>query len=453
MSCRVSIAIIALIFILSGCSPPQRGQEADFTSPFLSPEDLGFLETLTRDVVEASRVRPGEMVGDFGPNSTGGTLVRPGGRDCYPAFWIRDYAMSLDSGMFPVEEQRHMLLLTAMHQPDEEIQLSSGSSIPPGSIPDHITFQGQPIFFPGTLEDFEGQGGPEWGDIPSLDDAFFFIRMAKIYVDSSGDTNILEEVVNGKTLLTRLEEALAMPPFDPETQLVFAMQGSRGINFGFTDTTTHTGYLLVSSLLKYRAALELSGLCRIAGHDGKAEKYKETSSLLKAHIGPVFADDSGLLRASTGTSAQPDIWGSSMAVYFSALEDSLSLKVCIALVDCLEKGTLDWRGNIRHVPVNMDFGPETSWEVSSAEKNTYQNGAYWNTPTGWVCHAVSLINPALSRDLATDYIKELRFGDFRKGEEYGSPWECMHPNGHRQNPVYMTSVTVPFGVFIKSPQP
>ena len=55
---------------------------------------------------------------------------------------------------------------------------------------------------------------------------------------------------------------------------------------------------------------------------------------------------------------------------------------------------------------------------------------------------------AAARRLAREYIEELREGDFRKGKEFGSPWECFHPdNDHRQNPVYMTSVTCPLAAF------
>ena len=416
---------------------------------YLNQEDLAFLEEITRDVVEASRVREGKMVGEHGPNITGGTLIRPGGRDCYPAFWIRDYAMSLDCGFISTVEQRHMLLLTAKHQPDKEITLRSGSTIPPGSIPDHITFGDRPIFFPGTLEDFEGQGGEKWGHIPSLDDAFFFVKMAKIYVDSSGDTKILEEVLNGKTLLNRLEDAISMPPFDSATQLVTATDETRGIAFGFTDTTIHTGKLLVCSLLKYRAALQLADLCKQSEQEEKAGMYRDMADTLRSHIGSTFADDSGLLKASTGRSSQPDVWGSALAVYLDALETSRAEQVCRTLAECLEKGTIAWKGNIRHVPTDMDYSSETSWEASLAPKDTYQNGAYWNTPTGWVCQAVSRVNPALARKLAADFVSELKEGDFRKGEDYGSPWECFHPNGHRQNPVYMTSVAVPLAVFME----
>ena len=50
--------------------------------------------------------------------------------------------------------------------------------------------------------------------------------------------------------------------------------------------------------------------------------------------------------------------------------------------------------------------------------------------------------------LPREYVQELRDGDFRKGPAYGSPWECMHPAGnHRQNPVYLASVSVPLAAF------
>jgi len=44
-------------------------------------------------------------------------------------------------------------------------------------------------------------------------------------------------------------------------------------------------------------------------------------------------------------------------------------------------------------------------------------------------------------------IDDLRKNDFRKGGGSGAPWECFHPSGHRQNPVYMTTVTCPYIVF------
>ena len=39
---------------------------------------MQFAEALTADVLEASRVYPGQSVAGYGPNATGGTLIRPG---------------------------------------------------------------------------------------------------------------------------------------------------------------------------------------------------------------------------------------------------------------------------------------------------------------------------------------------------------------------------------------
>ena len=419
----------------------------------LSGDDMRFLEEITAAVVQESRVAPGAKIGDIGPNVTGGTLIRPGGHACYPAFWIRDYAMSLEAGCVTPEEQKHMLLLTATHQQDEELELRSGSVVTRGSIADHISFSNKPIFYPGILDDYENQGGPQWGKLPCLDDAFFFIHMAACYVcDTSNDGQdvraVLAAEVRGKSLLQRLEEAYAMPPSRPDTGLVYADEDNRGVTFGFVDVITHTGDLLFCSVLKYRAARELADLLTQCDNKSKAEAYRAGAEKLKAAIKNTFATERGFLRASTGKSAQPDVWGTAFAVYVGAVDGDTERKACAALAKACRAGLIAWRGNIRHVPTDADYSDSTAWELSKSAKNRYQNGAYWGTPTGWVCYAAAKVDREMAAQLAKDYIDELRDGDFRKGPEFGSPWECMHPDGnHRQNPVYMTSVTCPLAAF------
>ena len=69
------------------------------SNSILSNENMEFLSEMTKDVMESSRIYPGQKIlEEFGANNTGGILIRPGGRDCYFVFWIRDYAMSLESG-------------------------------------------------------------------------------------------------------------------------------------------------------------------------------------------------------------------------------------------------------------------------------------------------------------------------------------------------------------------
>ncbi len=138
------------------------------------------------------------------------------------------------------------------------------------------------------------------------------------------------------------------------------------------------------------------------------------------------------------------MWGTALAVHWGVLAKEDAMAARNALVFGLRHGTIGWEGAIRHVPTDHDFSEDTAWEVSYAKKNTYQNGAYWPTPVGWVCDAVAEADDALAHDLAAEYIAALRKDDFRKGPEHGAPWECRHPdNDHRQNPVYLTSVSVP----------
>lgn len=443
------IAWVGLVLGLLGADAAPV--EADVQG-FLSSADKAFLETMTQAVLTESRVGPGVKIGGTGPNTTGNTLIRPGGREDYPAFWIRDYAMSLEVGMITLEEQRHALFLTAKHQPDETITLATGSVLPPGSIPDHIGLGEVPIFFPGVLDDYAKQGGTQWGHLPCMDDEFFFVHMAAEYARQSATTDFLAEQVRGKPLIQRLEEAYAMPPSRPENGIVSVTAEARGVNFGFFDTVVHTGDLFFASLLKFRAAGELAELLEQTGAKEQAAKYREAARLLQAALLDTFSLKDGWFRASTGMSGQVDVWGTAFAVYIAALPAAREQEACAALTRAVREGTISWKGMIRHVPTDRDFSPNSAWEKCYAKKNTYQNGAYWDTATGWVCYAVAKEDRALAQRLAREYLAELREGDFRHGAAFGSPWECVHPEGgHRQNPIYLASVTTPLAAFRRIP--
>lgn len=410
--------------------------------------DLEWLRALALDTLEASRVRPGEVVAGVGPNTSGAVLIRPGGRAAYPAFWIRDYAMSLESGVVPPEEQRHAVTVTAMRQVDEPVTLPTGSTLPAGSIPDHVSFGGVPIYFPGILEDYDRQGGENWGMIPSLDDQYFFIHMVWRHQWATGERDLLVQDFRGRTLFERLEAAYAMPPHDPETGLVRVEAANRGVNFGFFDTVFHTGDLFFCSVLKWRAAQEMAELAPLTGSPDRVGHYQEEMGRLAAALPSVFQRDDGWFSASTGASAQPDVWGTAFAVYTGAVTGEPAQRACAVLAKALRDGTIAWEGGIRHVPTDMDFSPMSAWEKCLAAKNTYQNGAYWDTPVGWVAFAAAQADPDAAKALAGAYLRQLREDDFRKGDAFGAPWECRHAEkNHRQNPVYLTSVTVPLAAF------
>lgn len=443
---KTKVLNIILLILISGCG--LKSQNSAGKIKIISETDFEFLEAITRDVVDSSRINPGQTIStQFGPNNTGGTLIRPGGRDCYPSFWIRDYAMSLESGFVCNEEQKHMLLLTASTQCDQPWITRGGSMVPYGAIADHIRIDdGIPIFFPGTYS-YIDQGNKTFGMVPPYDDQFFFIHMAYYYLKSTSDMGILNRKINDISLIDRLVTAFLVPPSRLDNQIVFTTDEFRGVDFGFRDVITITGDLCIASILKFRAANELAEIFEIAGNKTLARQYSLIAKKIKTAVPELFLDTRGMLRASTGKSKQADVWSTALAVWFNLLEGDNLEKACQFLADAYKKGYLSYNGNIRHVLTIDDFNDASAWEYSLATKNTYQNGAFWGTPTGWICFAIAKTDLSLAQKLAEEYIGDLRRNDFRRGGEAGAPFECFHPSGHRQNPVYMTTVTCPFIVF------
>jgi hypothetical protein len=417
----------------------------------IDTSDFLFLEQLTKDVLESSRVYPGQKLPEpFGTNNTGGVLIRPGGMDTYPSFWIRDYAMSLETGFVNKAEQKHMLLLTASTQCDQTwITKSETAIVPLGAIADHIRVEnGLPIYFPGTYDyDLQGSKEYQYGIFPPYCDQFYFIQMAHCYVKNSSDLKILKKKINGVRLIDRLEMAFRVPPTRNNGQLVYTTELFVGVDFGFRDAIQITGDLCFPSILKYRAATELSELFARLKEKDKAGMYSAIASDIKEKLSKTFLDENGMLRASTGQSAQADVWSTALAVYLGLLPEEDQLKACRHLSYAYKNGNLAYKGNIRHIIMGEDFSEATAWEKSKVQKNTYQNGAYWGTPIGWVAFAISKVDSGLAEQLVKEYINDLRENDYRKGGPYHAPYECIFSTSYMRGPVYLTTVSCPYIVF------
>ncbi len=253
--------------------------------------DLAFLRSLARDVVHASHVPPGRSVGHSPTNTCGFPLIMPGGRGGYPAFWIRDFAMSLDSGLITPQEMLHHLRLVAQCQNGPAARkLNHGLVIPPFSIPDHINFNGTAVFYPGTYSSGEDQGGGAYGILPPVDDHYEFVHIAHCLFRATGKADFLEDRIQGITLFDRLIKAFDAPLSDPATGLVTTDDAHRAVGFGFCDTVYLTGDLLFPSLLRFRAAGELAQLCDAIGRSSQAAEYREIRRRISANLIPTFAE-------------------------------------------------------------------------------------------------------------------------------------------------------------------
>ena len=341
-----------------------------------------------------------------------------------------------------------MLLLTASTQNDQTWVTKGGSLIPFGSIADHVRIDdGKPIYYPGTYS-YEDQGTQEWGTLPPYCDQFYFIHMAYYYVKQTGDTKILLKEINGTRLIDRLKVAFHVPPAHVTSHIVYASDAFRGVDFGFRDAQTITGNLCFPSILKYKSALELSEMLHLL-KSTEAKKYLQIGTKIKETIPTLFMDERGMLLAATAKSKQADVWSTALAVYWGILEGENLNKAAHVLAKAYQDGTLSYKGNIRHILTTDDFNEKTAWEVSLSPKNTYQNGSYWGTPTGWVCYAIQKVDPQAAKALASDFIEDLKANDYRKGGDFGAPYECFNKSAYTQNPVYLTTVACPLVAFRK----
>jgi len=437
---------------------------------------MEFLKGIAEATVKAAHVPPGAFKPGGGVNTTGITLITPGGN--YAAFWIRDYAMSLDCGLIGPDEMLPQLKLFARCQSGpRERKLLSGGIIPPFSIADHIRMDGRPVFYPATMNPGQFQGADPWGPLPIVDDHYYFVHMAWAYWRDAKDPAFLFESVDGLTILDRLIKAFHAPEVDPKTGAVVAEPPRRAVGFGFDDTIYMLGAMCFATLLRWRAAKQLADLCRAAGKSEAGEGFKKIAETIADNILPLFVDPGeigGWLRAATKRCRQPDVWATLFALHLGVLPEEAARRaretVAEAVVaqtsrsaNCGNAGleactTIEYQGAVRHVPTTHDFSATSAWEDSRwRPKGVYQNGAYWHTPTGWLIEALYPLDPNLARGVFDRFIAHLRKYDFRQtanpgntADHPGAPWECFGINlAHAQNPVYMTSVTVPLAVLLK----
>lgn len=403
-------------------------------SPVIWPSELAFLRDLARATI-ASATKQDSVA------NTGFAFVTPGGD--YPSLWVRDFSMAAGCGLIDGHTiERHLRLIASVQSGAAERTLASGAVIPAYAIPDHIRYDGRPVFYPGTYSSGEDQGGEPWGVLPPVDDHYEFVHLAYVLWRAKGTVDWLDA-----RLWLALTRALDVPATDPDTGCVVTQEGRRAVGFGFCDAVTLTGSLLFATLLRYRALGEMIELSLALRETASLETWRRQRRLIESHLVSTFLRD-GWLLAATGIGRQPDVWGSAFAVHVGALRGATRRDVAERLASATRSGTITWKGAVRHVPTDHDDSPSSAWEKTAGVPiNRYQNGAYWHVATGWLVSALETVDRALARSIVVKMMDHFREADYRRGATFGAPWECLHPLGdYRQNRVYMASVTLPLEV-------
>ncbi|MHB0877555.1 MAG: MGH1-like glycoside hydrolase domain-containing protein [Anaerolineae bacterium] len=351
------------------------------------------------------------------PADDGTVLYVPDGRGNYKALWTRDFAYMLENAghLIPPQEAEGCIRFLLRGQRSE------------GVVPDRVRPDGVAIYV----------GGPEDAPLgePNLDNGSFLViavdeylrrlpagRAATLFGEWSG------QLGRGLDAVPRSGRGLVYnDPTRPHSP------------YGFTDTVAKTGELFMESLLYWTACRRLA-TWHEEGGDGElsAEFHRRARSIEQALAGEALWDEeAGAFYAATLDCRQLDVWGAAYALYLGFPLAERRERLLAWLADGFPRYA--WQGQVRHLPA-----PE-HWQrlLADVPPETYQNGAYWATASGWVAWALAASRPDLAQRLLDDLV-----ADFR---QHGI-FECVN-RGYAKLDTYVVSATNPLGVLRRLWQP
>jgi hypothetical protein len=209
-----------------------------------------------------------------------------------------------------------------------------------------------------------------------------------------------------------------------------------------------TGSLLMPTLLRMRAAKHMAHMAKLLNNEDDKIYFSREAKKSIPHIGKEFSHKSGWLKASTGISSQPDVFGTLYALYSESLEPENYKTALKAVLESLTGGQIEQKGALRHVPTNYNFNDKTMWEKTKTKNNDYQNGGYWFMPAGWMVTVLHREGTGRAEEFLRRYLETIKAEDFRKRQDGKfSPWEWIFSNERSvECPVFGPSVTLPYAI-------
>lgn len=297
----------------------------------------------------------------------GGTWIHtPDGVGNYKALWTRDsyYMVEYAGDLMSKQDIKASIYYLINGQRED------------GCIPDRVNAAGEPVYSPGPP-------GKPMAD-HAVDNGPFMAMMVCSYVNQFNDEKLFKELE--PKLLKGLEHI-----YIKGNGLVYNNPKNPECVYGFTDIVKKTGHLLFSSLLYYKANLEMYKLCQKYQY-GNASQYKRRYEAVKQSISLLWDEDNGMFWAADIDCKQIDIWGSAYAVEVGITSEEQSKRISTFLVEHYDE--IVQRGQIRHLALS-----DGEWNnlFKPCEEGTYQNGAYWATPLAWVLPIYDKVKPGLSK--------------------------------------------------------
>jgi hypothetical protein len=184
---------------------------------------------------------------------------------------------------------------------------------------------------------------------------------------------------------------------------------SAGVRAAGVETVLSSGHDTFLSLLHYQALGSLAVAAEHTACGGSVPAIRAVQKqIATALAGPLLWNEgSGMFRPSSGNNAHlTDVWGSALAVDAGAVTGERAARI-------VEWFGAHWAevvqdGQVRHLPASGNAGGMPSGEywpdVATWQYNTFANGGYWGTASGWVLPVIARNNSALGQKLVGDAI-------------------------------------------------
>jgi hypothetical protein len=339
--------------------------------PFLRPINIPTaeyeaLQALARECLDGCRLVAAD----------GTVLFRPDGSGHYNALWTRDFCYMVEGAghlMDPAEILAAIDYLLAGQRED-------------GVIPDRRQADGTSVYMVG------GTANPIGADVPT-DNAQFLIKAVAAYVGLTGDR---QAFLDRRDALYRAIDSVPVS----EDLLVYVDPNRAHPSYGFTDCIAKTGNELFTTLLYWEALGTLAQLCARAEYHDEAHEWYERAEHAARHMGDFWDESAGMFYAASQDCHQIDLWGSLYAAVIRAASKTQTARVAEYFRQWWDECV--YEGHVRH----LRAGEYWQRLLIDVAPDTYQNGGYWATPSGWLIQTIGLEDNLAARRLVTTLLEE-----------------------------------------------
>ena len=329
-------------------------------------------------------------------------MYTPDGTGFYHALWTRDFA-------YMVEYAGDLMDKTNIKGC---IEYLLGGAAANGWIPDRIGASGKVCYH---------AGGDDFPGLDNLDNGSFLVIAADAYLKMISKDEAKELFAKWREGLIKGIDCL---PTDEYGMIVNETDIPHS-PYGFTDCIKKTGKLAMETLLLWRALNSIVKWSKDIGEDDEA--YEKHIRLIEDNFLRIFEQESGMLYAATKICKQIDLWASCYAVSIGfPMSQRNREKISDWFITHYDEVVFE--GQLRHLPKG-EYWEDT---ITPVAHETYQNGAFWATPTGWLYDTLSVCDKKSAEKAVNECLESFEkkgiFECINRGYEKLSPYAVSAAN-------------------------